>query len=180
MVDGYNFRLEHMYNLKVDEIFKKNEIVLKAFFEKFLTPNKKYINLEEITSILKQADLKIHENRINPCYAESMMSKIDTMSDLSSLEQMKYVEFLVFISRVSHEIYKTHAKHYWGCHLKIDRVLDAILGTQYMTKMWGFKDEFEEEEGSASESSAADDKGSKMSGSGTDSDNDGSPHAKKP
>jgi len=53
MVDGYNFRLEHMYNLKVDEIFKKNEIVLKAFFEKFLTPNKKYINLEEITSILK-------------------------------------------------------------------------------------------------------------------------------
>jgi len=108
------------------------------------------------------------------------MSKIDTMSDLSSLEQMKYVEFLVFISRVSHEIYKTHAKHYWGCHLKIDRVLDAILGTQYMTKMWGFKDEFEEEEGISSESSAADDKGSKMSGSGTDSDNDGSPHAKKP
>lgn len=129
MVDGYNFRLEHMYNLKVDEIFKKNEIVIKAFFEKFLTPNKKYINLEEITSILKEADLKIHENRINPCYAESMMSKIDTMSDLSSLEQMKYVEFLVFISRVSFEIYKTHPKHYWGCHLKIDRVLDAILGT---------------------------------------------------
>ena len=74
------------------------------------------------------------------------MSKIDTMSDLSSLEQMKYVEFLVFISRVSHEIYKTHAKHYWGCHLKIDRILDAILATQNMTKMWGFKDEFKEEE----------------------------------
>lgn len=24
-VDGYNFREEHMYNLKCDEIFKKNE-----------------------------------------------------------------------------------------------------------------------------------------------------------
>jgi len=24
-VDGLNFRNEHMYNLKVDEVFKKNE-----------------------------------------------------------------------------------------------------------------------------------------------------------
>ena len=24
-VDGYNWRWEHMYNLKVDEVFKKNE-----------------------------------------------------------------------------------------------------------------------------------------------------------
>lgn len=41
-----------------------------------------------------------------------------------------------------------------------------------MTKMWGFKDEFEEEEASGSESGPSDDKGSKMSGSGTDSDNE--------
>ena len=71
-----------------------------------MTPAKKFITLEECTKLIRKAGLDISEFRINPCYAESMMSRIDTMSDQSALLQMKFVEFLVFISRVAHEVYK--------------------------------------------------------------------------
>lgn len=80
-VDGLNFREEHMYNLKVDEIIKRNLPVLQRLFEQFLTPNKKFITLEECTKLLKKADIIISDLRMNPCYAESMMSRIDTLSD---------------------------------------------------------------------------------------------------
>ena len=105
-VDGLNFREEHMYNLRVDEIFKKNESVIKKLYESFLNPNKRYITLDECTLLLKKAEMNLSEAKLKPCYAESMMSRIDTLSDLSALQQMKYVEFIVFIARVSHEVYK--------------------------------------------------------------------------
>ena len=105
-VDGYNFREEHMYNLKCDEIFKKNESVIMKLFESHLNPNKRFITLEECRTLLKASDMNINDFKVSPCYAESMMSRIDTLSDLSSLQQMKYVEFIVFIARVSHEVFK--------------------------------------------------------------------------
>ena len=80
-VDGLNFRDEHMYNLKVDEIFRKNLPNIQKLFETFLTPNKRYITLEECTKLLKKSDIHISDLRMNPCYAESMMSRIDTLSD---------------------------------------------------------------------------------------------------
>lgn len=84
-VDGLNFREEHMYNLKCDEIFKRNEGVINKLYESHLNPNKKYITLEECRTLLKKADLNINDTKVSPCYAESMMSRIDTLSDLSSL-----------------------------------------------------------------------------------------------
>ena len=49
---GFDFRKEHFYSAKVDELLQKNESVLKEFFGKFLYPDKKYINLEEGITIL--------------------------------------------------------------------------------------------------------------------------------
>ena len=94
-----------MYNLKVDDILRKNLGCIQNLFDKFLTPNKRYITLEECTKMIKDAGLNIHENRMSPCYTESMMSRIDTLSDQTVLVQMKFVEFLVFICRASHEVY---------------------------------------------------------------------------
>ena len=84
-VDGYNFRKDHMYNLKCDDIFRKNENVIKKLFESFLNPSKKYLTLDECSKLLKKADLNINDYKVSPCYTESMMSKIDTLSDLSVL-----------------------------------------------------------------------------------------------
>jgi hypothetical protein len=44
-VEGVHFRNKYMYNLKCDEIFRKNEIPLKAICETFYTPAKKYLNI---------------------------------------------------------------------------------------------------------------------------------------
>ena len=43
---------------------------------------------------------------VGAMYAESMMTIEDNMSDPVICNKMKYVEFLVFIARVSHEVYK--------------------------------------------------------------------------
>ena len=84
-VDGLNFREAHMYNLKVDEIFKKNEAPITKLFESYLNPNKKFVTLEECAKLLRDANLGINDMRVSPCYAESMMSRIDTLSDQSAL-----------------------------------------------------------------------------------------------
>lgn len=126
-VDGFNFRDKFMYNLKCDEILKKNEVVIKKLYESFLNPNKKFVTLEEARKLLKKSDMNVSDFRVAPCYTESMMSRIDTMSDMTVLQQMKYVEFLVFICRVAHEIFIGTKQEHLGLHLKIDEVLDPLL-----------------------------------------------------
>ena len=145
-VDGYNFREEHMYNLKCDEIFKKNESVIVKLFDSHLNPNKKFITLDEIRTLLKKADLNVNDMRVSPCYAESMMSRIDTLSDLSSLQQMKYVEFIVFIARVAHEVYKNTKQEDIGLHIKIDKILKPLLSTIYVEQLFSFKQEYDDED----------------------------------
>ena len=39
------------------------------------------MTLDECTKLAKKAGLQIAELRMKPCYSESLMSKIDTMSD---------------------------------------------------------------------------------------------------
>ena len=51
---------------------------------------------------------------------------------------MRYVEFLVFISRISFEVYQEHKNHGWRLHLKIDKVLTAILESHYIPKLFSF------------------------------------------
>jgi hypothetical protein len=79
--------------------------------------------------MIKKAGLKIDDMKISSIYAESMMSKIDTMRNISSQLQMKHVEFLVFIARVAHEEYIGTESEKLGLHLKIDMVLKPLLGT---------------------------------------------------
>ena len=56
---------------------------------------------------------------------------------------MKYVEFLVFIARVSHEVYLKGKEEHIGLHLKIDNVLGKLLETQFIQKAFTFKVEEE-------------------------------------
>jgi len=95
-----------MYNLKCDEIFRKNEAPIKGIMENFFTPAKKFLNVEDCKAIIKKADFNLNENKVIIWYAESLMTRIDTLSDLSVMQQMRYVELLCFISRIAHEIYK--------------------------------------------------------------------------
>ena len=54
---------------------------------------------------------------------------------------MRYVEFLVFISRVAHEIYIGTNKQHKGLHLKIDAILKPLLNLVGEVKTFSLKKE---------------------------------------
>jgi hypothetical protein len=105
-VNGVIWRWDQLYNLKCDEFWKRNQAPTLKLFESYLNPTKRYVTMEECFKTCRKAGVQISENKINECYAESMMTRVDTMSDLSVLQQMKYVEFIVFIARLAFEIYR--------------------------------------------------------------------------
>jgi len=78
------------------------------------------------------------------------MTRVDTMSDLSVLQQMKYVEFIVFIARLSYEIYKGTKQEGIGLHLKSDKVLPPLLDTVNAAIVFSFKEDDADEESSDS------------------------------
>lgn len=85
-VDGVTWRWASLYNLRCDEFWKKNEPCVKKLFDSFLNPTKKYITMEEAFKMCRKAAINAPEYRINACYVESLISKIDTLSDLSVLQ----------------------------------------------------------------------------------------------
>ena len=89
----------------MDEIFRKNNAVLKKLYEQSHLLNSKFMNIDECILMVKKAALNITDQKIINCFVESLMSKVDTMKDLKMAKQMRYVEFLVFLARIAHEIY---------------------------------------------------------------------------
>ena len=60
-------------------------------------------------------------------YAESMMTIVDTMSDPTRCNQMKFVEFIVFLCRVTHEHYESTPCRGELLYKKLDHMLPAFL-----------------------------------------------------
>ena len=62
--------------------------------------------MDDCKKLVYLANLNIDYYKIAPIFAESLMSQVEYMSDPSCLQKMRYVEFLVFIARMAHEIYR--------------------------------------------------------------------------
>ena len=62
-----------------------------------------------------------------PCYVESLMSRVDTLSDTTTLLRMSLVEFLVFLCRAAHEVYIGTAEEAQPLYVKLDAVLKKVL-----------------------------------------------------
>ena len=54
---------------------------------------------------IRKLNLDVSELLVGAIYAESMMTIIDTIRDPVRVNQMKYVEFLIFLCRITHEHY---------------------------------------------------------------------------
>lgn len=81
-VDSREFREKDLYTYEVNEILARNETCLKKVYDKYIHPNKKYINLKECIEIVnKKAALNMSETTIGYCFAQSLMSIIDTVRD---------------------------------------------------------------------------------------------------
>jgi len=77
---------------------------------------------------------------------------------------MKYVEFIVFIARLSFEVYKGSKQETIGLHLKCDKVLPPLLDTVNVAIIFSFKeDDADEESSDGSDSNSKSNSNSKSS-----------------
>jgi uncharacterized protein YggL (DUF469 family) len=104
-VDGETFRKYQCYNYKTNEILKKNEQQIKKVYDSYSHSKKRWITMEECQSYVRKMNLNVSEMMVGPIYAESLCLIIDTVRDQTRPNQMKYVEFLVFLCRIAHEHY---------------------------------------------------------------------------
>ena len=88
----------------------------------------------------------ISEMYIGAIYAESMMTIQDTIRDLTRPNQMKYVEFLVFICRVSYEHYRNTPYHEEQLYLKLDKLMPSFLAYLALQPNFLFLEKFRSEE----------------------------------
>lgn len=81
-------------------------MVLKKLYAANLAPDSRYIDMEAVQKIIKKSNLNITVQKVNLCYNESLMSRLDPSKDLSLAYQMRYVEFVVFVARIAHQLYR--------------------------------------------------------------------------
>jgi len=119
-----------MYTTKCDEILKKNEKVIKNLFDSNIKQQKKLMTMDECLNLIRKQNLpNIEEEMMKVAFQESLMSKVDTLSgDQNTAWQMRFTEFLAFISRISHHVY-SHEE--LGLHHKIEGCLNTILLKNY-------------------------------------------------
>lgn len=80
-VNGEHFRRFHCYNVKVNEILKKNENNIKKVYDSFTHSKKKYVTLAEAREYIRKVGLDVSEMQVGPIFAESMCTIIDTIID---------------------------------------------------------------------------------------------------
>ena len=63
-MDGDHFRKYYCYNVKVNEILKKNEAQLRRVYSSYIHPKKKYITADEAISYCHKVGLPISDQMI--------------------------------------------------------------------------------------------------------------------
>ena len=126
-MNGEYFRKYFCYNVKTNEILSRNSSQIEKLYKSFTHSKKRYITLAECQSFVRKVDLKISEMMVGAMYAESMMTIIDNMSVDTRNNQMKYVEFIVFICRITHEHYESTDFKTELLYKKLDHMLPAFL-----------------------------------------------------
>jgi len=95
-----------LYDAKVEEIFIKNEPVIRKLYNSFgIGVEKLLMTIEDCENLMLRAGKNLYRGlNLKTFIIESMISKVDTLYDVAALKRVKYVEFIAFIARISHEI----------------------------------------------------------------------------
>ena len=83
--------------------------------------------MDECRFYVRKLGLRISELYVGAIYAESMMTIVDTIRDPMKVNQMKYVEFLVFLCRIAHEHYEGTPYKREALYSKLDHLMDLFL-----------------------------------------------------
>merc|ERR1712226_1772238 len=128
--------------MKVNEILQKNAAQIQQLYDSFTHQNKKYITLDECKEWVRKLDLNCSELMVGAMYAESMQTIVDNMSDPTRPKQMNYVEFLVFICRITYEHYQTTEHKDEEFYMKLDHLLAIMLDQSNIKIEFQFGDKF--------------------------------------
>ena len=82
-MNGEHFHKYSCYNVKTNEILKKNEHLINKVYLSYKHAKKRYIVLDECRAFVRKLGLKISEHMVGAIYAVSMMNIIDTITDQS-------------------------------------------------------------------------------------------------
>ena len=145
-MDGEYFRRYQCYNVRTNEILKKNEAQLLKIYNSFTHAKKKYIQNDECATFVRKLSLNVSEIMVGAIYAESMMTIVDPIKDPVRPKMMKYVEFLVFLCRVVHEHYVGTQYESELLYLKLDHLMPTILGYLNLQPLFLFNAKFKLEE----------------------------------
>ena len=83
--------------------------------------------MDECRAYVRKLGLNISELYVGAIYAESMMTIVDTIRDPMKVNQMKYVEFLVFLCRIAHEHYEGTPNKREPLYVKLDHLMELLL-----------------------------------------------------
>ena len=59
VIDGLKIKNGHLYSLRVDEIFRKNTVVLKKLYEQSHLASSKFLSPEDCIMLAKKATLNL-------------------------------------------------------------------------------------------------------------------------
>lgn len=141
-MNGANFRRYFCYNVKTDTILKKNDENLKKVYISNTHAKKRYWELADCKKYVLKVGVKCSDMMVGAIYAESMMTIIDTIRDPTRPQQMKYVEFLVFLCRIAHEHYKDTVYAKELLYKKLDHLMPSMLAPLYLQPQFLFGEKF--------------------------------------
>ena len=139
---GSVFRKKYCYNMKVNEIYEKNANQIQKLYDSFTHMKKKYITVAETKEFVRKMELNISELMVGAMYAESMQTIVDNMSDPTKPDQMNYVEFLVFLCRITQEHYESTEHKDEKFYMKLDHILPKYLDSVAAKCDFQFEDLF--------------------------------------
>lgn len=126
MMDGETFRRLQCYNVKVNELLKKNEPVIKKVYDSYTHAKKKFIRYDECKEYIRGIEFSkygLSDRVVGTIFAESMQTMIDTIGGKEKLSEMRYTEFLVFLVRIAYESYRNTPYETEHMYLKLEKRL---------------------------------------------------------
>lgn len=145
-MDGFTFRKRKCYNVKVNEVLKKNLPLFRKVYDSYTHAKKKYVTMNECQNYIRKVGLSVSEVMVGAIYAESLQTVLDPIREnMIRTNSMKFVEFVVFICRVCHHHYSDTEFHEELLYLKIDHLLPVLLAPLHLIPTFQFGTMFEVE-----------------------------------
>jgi len=124
------FRDELLWTIDVNDVLEVNLEGLKKVYTNYHEPRKKYMTMNDAMSLMmKDTNLGLIEKDAIYCFGMCKMSVIYEQENMWQYKQLKFVELLELMGRITHQKFKDHPELHESLTLaqKIEHVLDSVL-----------------------------------------------------